>query len=259
MDHVEMLERRLEQMEIELTGMRRRSARTSRRSRLLTGCVVVVAIAGALTLGTASAATGPTTLTVKAPFQVVDGSGNVVMLVKASGVFFKSDGKTVAALGGGSDGGIICTYGTNGSTNGCLSSMTDGGSQLKVGLPGSGSYIQVGGGAGDTGGNMGLRAYKNQKEMAFVGTVATGGETALYKVGGASPSTVLGAGPAGGYLQIQDQKGTPHSVLADHNGGGFFILANSQGVTRVQAMVTTEDAGLVRVYGPSKFDFLTGS
>ena len=254
LSQVMMLERRLAQLESELAGMRRHASRAGLFTRVL-ACCTLVALGGALTLGTASAGPAPGALTAKAPFRVVDGSGKVLLFVNSSGVFFKRDGATQAAFGATADGGAVCTYSAAGKSNGCLSSIANGGSQLQVGLPGD-SHIQIGGGVS---GNMGLRAYKGQKELAFFGAVAAGGEASFYKTDGANPSTIVGAGPAGGYLQIQDQKATPLAVVAEHNGGGFFTLANSQGITRVQAIVTTEDAGLVRVYGPTKFDFLTGS
>jgi hypothetical protein len=254
MDQVKVLERRLEQLEAELAGMRRRNGRAGLLSRVL-GCCTVAAFTGALALGTASAATPPKTLTVKAPFQVVDDSGNVVMLVNAGGIRFKSGGQTVSGLGGNSTtGGIICTYGPAGSTNGCLSSMADGGSQLQVGLPG-GSHVQVGGAAT---GNMGMRVYKGQKELAFLGAVATGGEAAFYKTDGDNPATTLGAGPAGGYLQLQQQNLSPVAVLAEDAGGGYFALTNKQGIARVEAGILGGDQGVVRAFGPAGFNFISG-
>jgi hypothetical protein len=253
MDHVVMLERRLEQLEIELAGMRRRSTRTALLSRVL-ACCAVVALSGALTLGTVTAATSPKSLIVKAPFQVVDSGGNVLMLVNASGVFFERGGQKQVQLGANEGGGGVCTFTSAGRSNGCLSSMADGGSQLLVGLPDN-SHVQVGGAAT---GNMGVRVYKGQKEAAFIGAVATGGETALYKSGGENPSTILGAGPAGGYLQLQQQNLNPVAVISEDGNGGYFALMNKQGIARVEGGTTKQDQGVVRAFGPAGFNFILG-
>jgi hypothetical protein len=132
--------------------------------------------------------------------------------------------------------------------------MQDGGSQLKVGLPGS-DHVQIGGG---TNGNMGVRVYKAQKETAFYGSVSTGGEAALYKTSGDNPSTVLGAGPAGGYLQLQQASGDPVAVLAENDAGGYFALSNKQGIARVEAGTNKQDQGVVRAFGPAGFNFIEG-
>jgi hypothetical protein len=253
-DHITGLEQRISRLEHALAKAERRSRRTGPLSWLV-GCATLALLIGALSLGNASANVIPQSTTVKAPFKVVNAKGEVVLLVASNGLLIERGGQPAAQITINNYGGSLWTFGPTGKANGCICGMEDGGSQLKVGLAGSGNYVSVGG-APD--GAVGLRAYKDKKEAAFVGSTATGGATALYMVGATGPSTYLAAGPEGGFLQLQQQNGNPLAVLSTNARGGYFALANKQGTDRVDAGVTAADLGIVRVWGTSKFNFLEG-
>jgi hypothetical protein len=254
-EHIASLEQRISRLEHALAKAERRSRRTGPLA-WLAGCASLVLLTGALSLATASAAViPPQSATVRAPFKVVNAKGDVVMLVASNGMLIESGGHPAAQLTANNWGGSLWTFDPTGKANGCVCGMEDGGSQLKVGMAGSGNYVTVGGAAN---GAVGLRAFKDKKEAAFVGSTDKGGATALYMVGGAAPSTYLGAGPDGGFLQLQQQNGSPMAVLATNARGGYFTLANKQGTDRVDAGVSAADLGIVRVWGTSKFNFLQG-
>jgi hypothetical protein len=254
-EHIASLEQRISRLEHALAKAERRSRRTGPLAWLV-GCASLVLLTGALSLGTASAAViPPQSTTVKAPFKVVNAHGDVVMLVASNGMLIERGGHPAAQITTNNWGGSLWTFDPTGKANGCVCGMEDGGSQLKVGMAGSGNYVTVGGAAD---GDVGLRAFKDKKEAAFVGSTAKGGATALYMVGGAAPSTYLAAGPDGGFLQLQQQNGKPMALLATNARGGYFALTNKQGTDRVDAGVSAADLGIVRVWGTSKFNFLEG-
>jgi hypothetical protein len=248
------MEQRISRLEYELAEAARRPRRTGPLAWLI-GCGILAVLTGALSLGAASAATPPQRLTVKAPFQVVDDKGNVVMLVDEHGISLESGGHPVIQLTKNNWGGSLRSFDPAGTGNGCLCAMQDGSSQLQVGLPGSGN-ITLGGAAN---GNVGLRVYNGQEQRAFYGSVPTGGEVALYAAGAANAQTFLGASHAGGVLELLREDGGLVALLAEHDSGGYFGLMNNAGIARVEAgVLNSQDDGVVRAFGPGGFNFILG-
>ncbi len=253
-NRITIMEQRIQRLEYELIEAARRPRRTGPLAWLI-GCGILAILTGALSLGAASAATPPQRLTVKAPFQVVDDKGNVVMLVDEHGISLEAGGHAVIQLAKNNWGGSLRSFDPAGNANGCLCAMEDGSSQLQVGLPGSG-HITLGGAAN---GNVGVRVYNGQQQRAFYGSVPTGGEVALYAAGAANAQTFLGASGAGGYLELHKANGGLVALLAERDSGGYLGLMNDAGTARVEAgVLNTQDEGVVRAFGPGGFNFILG-
>ena len=271
---VAQIEQRFAQIEQELAWTRQQLTKARRGShgviwgwRAL-GAATLAMVATGITV--VSASTGPQTLTVKAPFTVVDDSGQPVMEVASNGIRLSHKG---VAFMYATETGIGLTHG-NTPLVGLVS--TSGGGRLQVdskagAMVGSLGYdpksgatqlLVSGNGSSATLGThnsaLGLRFFKGSQETAGMGQTTSGGAISLYRASG-SVATALGSDASGmGYMEIDTASGVPSVALQQHSGGGYFALTNPGGTARVEAGVLPGDLGVVRTFGPTGFDYIEG-
>ncbi len=243
---------RLAHTESELRRLKRKPDRSGRVWQVL-GIMGAALMLGGVTV--ASASPGAMESKVRTPFEVVDHSGNPVMIVDSNGLRVDRHGKVMVTLGSSPNGGTIATQGPGGNRTSSLGyDNQSGGPELFIGQEGS-----YGASLGLRHGNLGLRFFEGDNETAAIGETANGsGAMDLYKTSG-DVSLGLGTDSSNrGFLEIEGKGGQAAAQLFDCDHGGCLELGDNSGIARVEAGTTSQDVGVVRAIGTKGVDFIIG-
>ena len=211
-DRFALLERRLGQLEGELTGARERIAaleagegRTGRVARLVGACAI--GALAAMVLGTASASPSAQSLAVAAPFKVVGKGGQTLFSVDANGARIFHGGHVAA--------GLVWHDGDKGATI----YTADGGGNTTAQIGNVG-----------TGGAPSIRLYSSSfQPQASFDLTADGGEVRAYDTDG-HPRAVVSVLSSGGSFEARNTAGDPVAGLYQHSdGSGLVQVFNSGG------------------------------
>jgi hypothetical protein len=280
-ERIARLEQKLAQVERALGHARYESRGWSRiaHSLRIIGVCGMAATIGALMLGTAAAKPGPTSLTVKAPFTVLDNAGYKVMDVGTDGELglYNHNSEIIRlSQGSGDTGGLMEVLTPEGETAASLAASSGGAGELRI--QGTGQQFAL---IDSTQNQLSLRFFNGKTLKAGIGAGRTG---LLELYNGAGDKTVkLGSNVKGGTVAIYDDTGTnrallamdpvtghgqfslfyrdgttPAATLSELRGGGYFALTNPAGTARVEAGTLTTDQGILRTFGPGGFDYIRG-
>jgi hypothetical protein len=269
------LERRLTQLEGELAQTRKQLHRTGQgASRILWGWRALGAASVAMLvmgLTIASASSKPGTLTVKAPFRVLDASGQAVMVVTDNGIIFahgntpymtasKSaldffhDAKPAVSLVSDAQGGKVQVYGTTAASNSYFG-YNAGVAGPHLRLQSAQQHVDL----GSLSDAMGMRFYLGGRETLGFGQLDSGVSRMSFFRSSGTRALALGIGGGDeGFLNILSPSGNGVVALDEHSNGGYFAVGNTAGTARAEAGVLDGDIGVVRAYGPGGFNFIEG-
>ena len=211
-DRFRLLERRLGELEGELTGAQARIAaleagatRTGHVARLAGACAIGALVA--LAVGTASAAPSAQPLAAAAPFKVVGKGGQVLFSVDADGARIFHGGHVAAGLAyfDGDKGATIYTADGGGHTTAQIGNVGTGGAPT-------------------------IRLYSSSfKPQASFDLTANGGEVRAYDTEG-HPRAVMSVLSSGGSIQAQSSGGDPVAGIYQHSDGtGLVQVFDPQG------------------------------